>query len=134
LLCSLSRSLPINPRSSAGSDQSHPGKNLHGKFHAQHLEASLSAAPRRGDQKEIEYEIKGTPHTGSTLDRLKPATLRPQLNGLFRRVTKLAGAGGTKGHPQLDVAVADKLLKIDEICKRFSAAHQKVTVGIYFGR
>jgi len=42
----------------------------------------------------------------------------PQLHELFNEVTKLAGAGGTKG--STDVATADKLLaKIDEISKIF---------------
>jgi nickel superoxide dismutase len=42
----------------------------------------------------------------------------PQLNELFNQATKLAGAGGTKGSP--DVAKADELLaKIDEIAKIF---------------
>jgi nickel superoxide dismutase len=42
----------------------------------------------------------------------------PQLSQLFNEATKLAGAGGTKGH--VDVATADALLaKIDEISKIF---------------
>src|ERR1700749_3094383 len=42
----------------------------------------------------------------------------PQLHTLFSEATKLAGAGGTKGSP--DVATADKLLaKIEEISKIF---------------
>src|SRR5580692_5007769 len=42
----------------------------------------------------------------------------PQLNTLFNEATKLAGAGGTKGHE--DVATADQLLaKIEEISKIF---------------
>ncbi|MFC5184872.1 superoxide dismutase, Ni [Actinomadura harenae] len=42
----------------------------------------------------------------------------PQLHTLFNEATKLAGAGGTKGG--MDVEVADKLLgKIEEISKIF---------------
>ena len=42
----------------------------------------------------------------------------PQLHTLFNEATKLAGAGGTKG--SVDVDVADKLLgKIEEISKIF---------------
>ena len=42
----------------------------------------------------------------------------PQLHTLFNEATKLAGAAGTKG--TLDVEVADQLLaKIDEIAKIF---------------
>ena len=42
----------------------------------------------------------------------------PQLNTLFNEATKLAGAGGTKG--SVDVEVADRLLaKIEEISKIF---------------
>lgn len=44
----------------------------------------------------------------------------PNLNSLFNEATKLAGAGGTKGSN--DVEVADKLLaKIDEISEIFWA-------------
>ena len=55
-------------------------------------------------------------------DYFKPAHFEtyPQLNGLFNEATKLAGAGGTKGTN--DVEVADKLLaKIDEIAEIFAA-------------
>ena len=42
----------------------------------------------------------------------------PQLHQLFNEATKLAGAGGTKGH--VDVATAEELLaKIEEISKIF---------------
>ena len=42
----------------------------------------------------------------------------PQLNTLFNKATKLAGAGGTKG--TMDEAVADQLLaKIEDISKIF---------------
>jgi nickel superoxide dismutase len=42
----------------------------------------------------------------------------PQLHTLFNEATKLAGAGGTKG--SLDVEVADQLLaRIDEIATIF---------------
>ncbi len=44
----------------------------------------------------------------------------PNLHQLFNEATKLAGAGGTKG--SVDVEVADKLLaKIDEIAEIFWA-------------
>jgi nickel superoxide dismutase len=43
----------------------------------------------------------------------------PNLNELFNEATKLAGAGGTKG--STDVEVADKLIaKIDEIAVIFA--------------
>ena len=47
----------------------------------------------------------------------------PQLNELFNRATKLAGASGTKG--SMDPAVADELLAaIDEIAEIFAETKQ----------
>jgi nickel superoxide dismutase len=47
----------------------------------------------------------------------------PHLHTLFNEATKLAGAGGTKGH--WDVAMADQLLaKIDEIATIFQETKQ----------
>jgi len=47
----------------------------------------------------------------------------PELHQLFNEATKLAGAGGTKGHHSVELA--DQLLaKIDEIAKIYAATKQ----------